>query len=101
MKLIPHSRQEWLGFVLLPFKAYTVIAPVLFLVSAGLPRPPHVGATIADAYLLLGLFPCSLILLFTSLVLALIGPKGTAIPCACFGTAALIIGFVLLPRLAS
>ena len=101
MKIIPQSRQEWLGFVLLPFKAYTVIAPLLFSISVSLPRPRHTPATSAEAFLVFGLFPCSAILLLTALVLALVGPKGTALPCAGFGTAAFIIGFLLMPSLAN
>lgn len=87
--------------MLLPFKAYTVIGPLLFFISASLPRPRHTGATDVEAYLVFGLFPCSLILLFTAAVLALVGPKGTALPCVGFGAAAFIIGLWLLPRLAS
>ena len=101
MKIAPQSREEWLAFVLLPLKAYTVIAPVLFCVSASLPRPRHTGATDAEALLVVGLFLCSVILLFTALVLALVGPKGTALPCAGFGAAAFLIGCYLFPSLAS
>ena len=87
--------------MLLPFKAYTVIAPLLFFVSVGFPRPPHSGATDAEMLLLVGLFPCAAILLFAALVLAFVGPKGTALPCAAFGAAAFVIGFWLMPTLAS
>jgi len=101
MKILPRSRQAWLGLVLLPFKAYTVLAPILLVLSASLPRPRHTGATEAEALLVFGLFPCSLILLLAALVLALVGPKGKALSCACFGAAAFIIGFLLLPALAT
>ena len=99
MKIIPHSKKEWLSFALLPFKAYVVISPVLFFISSSLPRPRHTGATDFEAYLVLGLFPCSMILLFASLVLAFVGPKGAALPCAGFGAVAFFIGFLLLPSL--
>ena len=101
MKAIPQSGQAWLRFALLPFKAYTIIAPVMFAISAGLPRLPHSGATDAELFLVLGLFPCSAILLLMAILLALLGPKGTALPCAGFGAAAFIIGFQLLPMLSS
>jgi hypothetical protein len=100
MKIIPKGGQEWLRLVLLPFKAYTVIAPILFAISACCPRPPHGPATDAEVLLVVGLIPCAVTLLFTSLVLALVGPKGTALPCAGFGMAAFIIGFLLMPTLA-
>ena len=101
MKIIPKSGQEWLGFALLPFKAYVVIAPVLFFVSASLPRPRHTGATDAELGLIFGLCPCAAILLIAAVVLAFVGPKGTALPCCCFGVAASVIAYLLLPSLAS
>jgi hypothetical protein len=101
MKVLPQSRQEWLGFVLLPFKAYTVIGPLVVVISASLARPRHTGATDVETLLVAGLFPCSAILLFTALVLALVGPKNTALPCAGFGAFAFIIGYLLLPSLAN
>lgn len=101
MHLFPQNKQEWLGFVLLPFKAYTVIAPFLVVVSASLPRPRHSGPTDVEAFLVVGLFPCSAVLLFASLLLALVGPKGFALPCLGFGAAAFIIGWLLLPCLST
>jgi hypothetical protein len=97
MKISPQSRQEWLAFALLPFKAYTILAPLLFVVSATLlARPPHTGAADAEVLLVLGLLPCSAILLTAAAVFALVGPKGTALPCAGFGAAAFIIGWGLV-----
>ncbi len=101
MKITPQSGQAWLRFVLLPFKAYTIIAPLMVAISASLPRPRHTGATDAEAFLVLGLFACSAILLFMAIVLALVGPKGTALPCVGFGAAAFVVGYLLLPMLAS
>ncbi len=101
MKIIPQSGRQWLALALLPFKAYTVIAPLLLFVSVSSPRPPHSSATDAEASLVIGLFPCAAILLFAALVLALVGPKGKALACAGFGAAAFIIGYCLLPMLAS
>ena len=87
--------------MLLPFKAYTVIAPVLFLISSGLPRPPHVGASEAEAFLIVSLFPCSILLLFAALILAIVGPKGSASPCFWFGVAGFAIAYSFLPSLAN
>jgi hypothetical protein len=46
------------------------------------------------------LFYDALLLIFAGLVLALIGPKGYAIPVAGFGLAALALTQLLLPALA-
>jgi len=101
MHIFPHNKQEWLGALLFPFKAYTVIAPVLFLISDRLPHYPHSGATYAEGILIFGLIPDAAFLLFASLLLSLVGPKGSALPCLVFGLASLIIGVHFLPRLAS
>jgi hypothetical protein len=54
-----------------------------------------------EGLLILGLFPCSIILLYTALILALASHKRSAISCAGFGVVALIIGFWYLPGLAA
>ena len=101
MKIAPKSSREWLRFVLLPFKVYTVIAPLLYSLSASIPRPRDTPATDAEVLLVFGLFPCSAILLVSALVLVLFGRKGTVLPCVGFGAAALVVGFRLLPRMAT
>jgi len=101
MHIFPHNKQEWLGALLFPFKAYTVIAPVLFLISDRLPHYPHSGATYAEGIMILGLFPDAAFLLFASILLSFFSPKGSALPCLVFGLAALIIGIHFFTRLAS
>ena len=101
MKIVPHSRQEWLNVVLTPFKAYAVIAPGLLIVSAMFPHPRHTGATEAEALLVVLFFPCGALLLLAALLFALIGPKGSALPCAVFGVLELILAWHFLPMLAS
>jgi hypothetical protein len=100
MHIFPNSKQEWLGAVRFPFKAYTVIAPLLFLISVQLPRLRHSGPTDAETFLALSLMPCSAILLLAALVLVFVGPKGYALPCLGFGLAAFITAPLLLPYLA-
>ena len=101
MQIIPHSKQGWLRFAVLPFKAYVLIAPILFLISIRLPHPRHSGATDAEVFLVLGLSYCSIILFLAALIFALAGPKGFALPCVGFAVAAFIITCLLLPSLAS
>jgi hypothetical protein len=99
MQIHPQSKRDWLRLVVLPFKAYVVIAPLLFLISIQLPRPRRSGPTDADVFLINSLFPCSLILLFAALLFALAGPKGLALPCGVFGAVAFII-YILSPGFA-
>ena len=101
MNIFPHSKQDWLRFVVFPFKAYVIIAPVLLLVSSELPRPRHSGATDAEVFLVLGLIPCSQILLLAALIFALVGPKGFALPCLGFSLAALILVVLSMPALSN
>ena len=101
LHICPRSKQDWLRFLAFPFKAYAIIAPVLFLISVEFPRPRHSGPTDAEVFLILSLFPCSLILFIAALVFACTGPKGFALSCAGFGAAAFIIGFLFLPSLST
>ncbi|HET7624367.1 MAG TPA: hypothetical protein VFM25_03805 [Verrucomicrobiae bacterium] len=52
-----------------------------------------------EGMLVFGLIPCSAFLLFTALLLAIVGPKGSALPCLGFGVAAFVIGYLLMPAL--
>jgi len=104
MHILPQNRQEWLEALLLPFKAYTVIAPLMsgiffhWLENSASYR--HFGLDAADAYPMLLMFPCSAILLFAALVSALVSSKGNALSCVGFSIAALLLGYYLLPPLA-
>jgi hypothetical protein len=100
MQVIPHSKQDWLRFVVFPFKAYVVIAPLLFFISTRIPHPRH-QPTSADVFFVVSLVPCSLILLAAALVFSLFGPKGFAFPCLGFSLAGLIIAVFLMPCLAT
>ena len=100
MMMIPHDREGWLRVVLLPFKTFVVIAPVLLLISENLPRPRHSGSTPAEFLLVFGLLPCGVRLLFAALLLTLVGPKGSAVSCAGFGLVAILLLIMLSPSLA-
>jgi hypothetical protein len=52
-------------------------------------------------FLILSLIPCSLILLLAAFVIAFAGSKGMAIPCVGLGAAAFVIGYMLVPLLAT
>jgi hypothetical protein len=100
MQILPKNEHEWLRFVLFPFKAFTVIAPFMFFVSVSLHPSRRFGPTDAEILFVMLLFYDALLLIFAGLVLALIGPKGYAIPVAGFGLAALALTQLLLPALA-
>ena len=101
MHLLPKNKQEWLNTVLFPLKAYTVIAPTLFVISVRLPRPRHSGATDMEVFLAMSLGVCSVILLLMAVVLALVGQKVHALSCLGFAIAEFLIGGLLTPSLAS
>jgi hypothetical protein len=104
MHILPQNKQEWWAALLFPFKAYTVIAPLMsgiffhWLENSDSYR--HFGLDAADAYPMLLMFPCAAILLFAALVSAFVGSKGNTRSCVGFGIAALILGYYLLPSLA-
>ena len=101
MQLVPHTKHEWLRVVLFPFKAFTVIAPVMFFVSVSLHPTRRFPATHAEELFTAFLLYDALFLLFAALVLGFTGPKGFALPTAGFGLAAFLIIYVLmLPALA-
>jgi hypothetical protein len=100
--IIPHGKENWLRFVVFPFKAYVVIGPILFLIlSQIIPRPHHSSPPEALALLLVLLFPCALILLFAALLFALFGPKGHALDCVIFAVLAFFAAAMILPSLAT
>ncbi len=104
--ILPQSRQELLTALLFPFKTYTVIAPLFYEIffhlckNASNYRHYYPSDENVFPVMIMLLFHCSAILLFTALVLAFVGPKGKARSCVGFGIAALILGYSLLPQLA-
>jgi hypothetical protein len=95
MHILPRNRKEWLEILLFPFKAYIFIAPLMVAITVECFTPYNVR-TPEQVFVILGLLPCSAVLLVAALVLALVGPKGTALPCLGFALAALIVWFILL-----
>jgi len=95
MHILPHSKQELVGAVLFPLKAYVVIAPVMFFVS-------RIWPTDADQIFVISLLCDSFILLAAALVLRIRGPRGYSLSAAGFGFAALVVTYLaLLPLLAA
>jgi hypothetical protein len=100
MQIFPHTKHEWLRAVLFPFKAYVLIAPILFRISVSLHPYRRFPPTDFEGLLVGLLFVDTIILLFAALLLAAGGPRGFALPAAGFGLAASIIGEYLLVALA-
>ncbi len=100
MRVLPKSASEWVAFALLPFKAYTVLAVIcLFIRGAGL--PPHSGGGDAAAIVVLGYFLCALVLILAAVIQVFTGPRGAALSSIGIGAAAFVIGWWLLPLLAT
>jgi len=102
MHILPKSRQDWLDVLLSPFKAYTIITPLVIFTFC---RFPLVSGKDPDGspllLLVFGLFPCSAFLFFAGLLLTIIGSKNSARSCFGFGVAAFIIGWFLFPGAAT
>jgi hypothetical protein len=101
MQIIPLNKQGWLRALVFPFKAYVIIAPVLLLISVQFPHPRHSGATDAEAFCVVSLGPCCLVLLLAGMLFSIFGPKGHAASCFGFAFATVILIFMLLPELAT
>jgi hypothetical protein len=103
LHIFPRNRQEWLGAVLFPFKAYIVIAPVMYEIfshqSASYYRHYHPGDEAAFVMTMELLIPCSLILLFAAGALSLLGRRRASNTCAVFAGVGLVLG-LCLPSLA-
>jgi hypothetical protein len=100
MKIFPHTKHEWLSAALFPFKAFVVIAPILFQISVGLHPYRRFPATDFETLLAGLMFLDGVVLLFTALLLAAGGPRGYALPAAGFAVAAFVLGEFLLVGLA-
>jgi hypothetical protein len=101
MRIFPKNIDEWPAFVFFPFKAYTVIAPVMIWISLSLPRPRNVGSTDADAYMALGLLACAGFQMAFALLLALTSQKRLAWSCLWFGLGGAFVTALMLPHLAN
>lgn len=105
MHILPETRRDWVAVSLFPFRAYTIIAPLMSgFFFRWLDSPAHYrhfySPTFADDYPMLLMFPCGAILVCASFGFAVVGFKANARSCAGFGIAALVLGYWLLPPLA-
>jgi hypothetical protein len=97
MHIVPQTKQDWLRLMVLPFKAYVVIAPLLFFISVCFPRPPRALLYEAEFMLVIGMGYCSLFLFFfAALFFIQFGRKGSvlALPCVRFGVVAALMTFL-------
>ena len=100
MQIFPHTKHEWLKAILLPFKAFVVIAPILYQISVALHPYRRFPATDFEFMLTAFTFYDAVILLFAALLLAVGGPRGYALPAVGFAVAGLILGQFMLVGLA-
>jgi hypothetical protein len=98
MQIIPHSKHDWLRFLMFPFKAYACNATILFFFFIQFRGPRHTHLLDALAFLLLGSFLDAAILLLAALLFSLFGPKGHALSCCGFAVSAFVLA-VLIWRL--
>jgi hypothetical protein len=100
MQIFPHTKHEWLRAVLFPFKAFVVIAPILFQISVALHPYQRFPETSFEVLLTGLMFLDWVILLFSALLLAAGGPRGYALPAVGFALAAFLLEHFMIVGLA-
>lgn len=100
MQILPYTKHQWLKAALFPFKAFVVIAPIIFQISVSLHPYHRFPATDFEALLDGLLFLDGVVLLFAALLLAVGGPRGHALPAVGFAIAAFVVGEFLLVAMA-
>jgi succinate-acetate transporter protein len=92
------SGARFLGFLLFPFKAYTVVAVVAVLIwGSALPRHSH-GAALDTAVPVLAGYVISAVALFLGgLVQLIAGARSSGLASLVFALAALVIALCLAP----
>lgn len=103
MRALPSNRREWLAFLLFPFKAYVVIAPIFFFVwdaaTAGHRMRgvrAHVAAGIGSGYLI-----CLLVFAITALIQVIARRRDAALTSFLFAVAIVVILYFWLPMCAT
>jgi hypothetical protein len=98
VQISPKNKREWVSLLLLPFRAYVIICPVMILVGHSLPHPRDMDD---EAYIFMVESLCydGFILLFLALIVTLTGPKGLAFPTVAFGLAAFVLFLMIAPAL--
>jgi len=105
MQTNPHSKHDWLRRMTFPFKAYLVVAPVIFFtwdVATGGSRGGHHGVIRADfaAVILSGFLVCFLGFLIAALVQFIAHRRDVARVSLLFAGVAFVICYFWLPMLA-
>lgn len=104
MHVIPHTRQEWFRFLLFPFRAFVVVAPIcLFIWLAVTEGHRGRGARTEAAFpVALGLILCIGVFLVAALIQLVTRRRDAALLSFGFaGAAFLILYFYVLPMSAS
>jgi hypothetical protein len=107
MNVIPHTRQEWLRFLLFPFKAFVVVSPVVLLVwfaaleHRGLAVNVVIGAQAEAAFpVALGLIGCVAVFLVVGLIQLVLRRRNAALMSFGFAVAAFLVLSWVLPMCA-
>jgi hypothetical protein len=97
MQLVPKSKEQWLRTILLPLKAFTLLAPLAYFLLRFCQDRLGEPATDLPGALVICVAPCSLILFFAALYFAFSGPRGTCASCLWFATVGLLFVCVFFP----
>src|SRR5687768_2908533 len=93
MNVIPHTRQDWLRFLLFPFKAFVVVSPVVLLVwfAASEEHRGRVARSEAAFPVALGLIGCVAVFLVVGLIQLVVRKRKAALTSFGFAVAAFLL----------
>ena len=98
MNVLPHSKQDWRGLLLWPFKAYVAVAFIVWQVLFfDVPRRARDDAAIA--YIWMGYMIAFWVLLIMAARYGLTKRRGAALSSLGFAAVAAIFWFLMLPYL--
>src|SRR6266545_2617211 len=104
MNVIPRMRQEWFRFLLFPFKAFVVTAPIVLFVWLAVTKGHRVRGARAEAALpvALGLILCIAIFLLVGLIQLIVRRRDAARTSFSFALAAFLVLYLwVLPMCAT
>jgi cbb3-type cytochrome oxidase subunit 1 len=103
MHIIPHTRQEWGRFILFPFRAFVVVAPICLLIWLGATEGHRIRGARAEAAfpVALGLILCVHVFLVAALIQLMARRREAAFLSFAFGFAAFLVMYLLLPMCAT
>jgi hypothetical protein len=98
MRIFPRTGQEWLSFLLFPFRAYVVVAPMCLLVWLSVTQGDLIRGGRAEAALpvALGLMICLAVFVLAALIQFIARRRDAALASFWFALAAFLLLYALV-----